>query len=151
MLPPPERRDQPRRALDRAADGLQKAFHSCLDCMADGVLLLDKESRVIYATPPVGQILKKQSVPFATTPKLILHAPHHAARFATFANGKNHEAGPLSLLLEGENDRELLLITCFHLPKSSEPELQAIRYLITLRDPNNYATQQWLLSPDNLC
>lgn len=113
--------------------------------MADGVLLLDKESRVIYATPTVGQILKRQGVPFALLPKFILHAPHHAAHFAAFANRKNHEAGPLSLLLEGENGREPLLITCFHLPKSSEPDLQAVRYLITLPDPSNYATQQWLL------
>lgn len=142
-MPPPERRDQPRRALDRAADGLQKAFRSCLDCMADGVLLLDDERRLVYATPSVQQILKRKNPPFAISPKFTLHASHHAARFAAFANGKNNETGPLSLLLESENGHEPLLITCFRLPKPSDMELQAIRYLITLRDPDRYVSQQW--------
>ena len=53
-----ERRDQARRTTDRAVDDLQKTFstshcHSCLERMADGVLLLDNETRVIYATPEV--------------------------------------------------------------------------------------------------
>jgi DNA-binding CsgD family transcriptional regulator len=49
------------------------------------------------------------------------------------------------LLLESENEHELLLITCFQLPKPAEPDLHAARYLITLRDPKHYASRQWLL------
>ena len=141
MALPPERRDQLRRTIDRAADDLQNTFCSCLDCMADGVLLLDNAMQVIYATPQVDKILKSQDEPFAILPKFILHAPHQAARFAAFVNGKHHETGPLSLLLEGKNELDLLLITCFYLPKSSDPDLHVVRYLITLRDPNNYSTQ----------
>jgi DNA-binding CsgD family transcriptional regulator len=142
-MPPPERRDQPRRALDRAADDLHKALRSCLDCVADGVLLLDSEKRVVYATPPVHQILTRKNPPFAILPKFTLHSPGHAVRFTAFTNGKSQESGPLSLLLDGENGHEPLLITCFHLPKPSETDLQSVRYLVTLRDPNRYATQQW--------
>ena len=59
-----ERRDQARRLTDRAVDDLQKTFstphcHSCLERMADGVLLLDNETQVIYATPQVDQVLKR--------------------------------------------------------------------------------------------
>ena len=103
-----ERRDQPRRSADRADDYLHKTFstpycHSCLERMADGVLLLDSETRVIYATPQVDQLMKRHNLPFALSPKFTLHHPRHAARFAAFVNGKIQEAGPLSLLLEGEN------------------------------------------------
>lgn len=153
MTPPPfqsERRDQPRRLVDRAVDDLHITFstphcHSCLDRMTDGVLLLDNETRVIYATQEVDQVLKRHDLPFALSPKFTLHQPHHASRFAAFVNGKNHEAGPLSLLLEGENGRDVLLLSCFQLPKPAEPDLQAARYMITLRDPNHYPSQNWLL------
>ena len=69
-----ERRDQPRRSADRAVDDLHKTFsnphcHSCLERMADGVLLLDKETRIIYTTPQVNQILKTHDLPFAISPK----------------------------------------------------------------------------------
>ena len=87
--------------------------------MADGVLLLDNETRVIYATPQVDQVLKRHDSPFALSPKFTLHHPHHAARFAAFVNGKNQETGPLSLLLEGENGCDLLLLNCIQFPKSS--------------------------------
>ena len=146
-----ERRDQPRRLADRADDYLHKTFstphcHSCLERMADGVLLLDNETRVIYATPQVDQIMKRHDLPFALSPKFTLHHPRHAARFAAFVNGKNQEAGPLSLLLEGENGGEdLLLLNCFQFPKPAEPDLQAARYMITLRDPNHYPSRNWLL------
>jgi hypothetical protein len=96
-----ERRDQPRRSADRAVDDLHKTFsnphcHSCLERMADGVLLLDKETRIIYTTPQVNQILKRHDLPFAISPKFTLRQPHHASRFAAFVNGKNQEAGPRS-------------------------------------------------------
>ena len=105
-----ERRDQPRRSADRADDHLHKTFstpqcHACLERMADGVLLLDSGTRVIYATPQVDQFLKRHDSPFALLPKFTLHHPRDAASFAAFINGKNQEAGPLSLLLEGENAR----------------------------------------------
>jgi hypothetical protein len=123
---PPERRYQPRRSEDRAVDDRYKAFstphcHSCLDRMADGVLLLDNETRVIYTTPQVDQILKRHDLPFALSPKFTLHQPHHAVRLAAFVNGKNQEAGSLSLLLEIESGRDMLLLNCFHLPRPAEP------------------------------
>ena len=121
------RRVQPRRLADRADDYLHKTFstphcHSCLERMADGVLLLDSETRVIYATPQVDQLMKRHDLPFALSPKFTLHNSRHAARFAAFVNGKNHEAAPLSLLLEGENARGggicccLTVFNCPNLP-----------------------------------
>jgi hypothetical protein len=153
ITPPPfqsERRDQPRRSADRAVDDLQKTFstprcHSCLERMAGSVLLLDNEIRVIYATPEVGQDLKRHELTLALSPKFTLHNPRHASRFAVFVNGRNQETGPLSLFLEGENGHDLLLLNCFQLPKPAEPDLQAARYMITLRDPNHYPSRQWLL------
>jgi DNA-binding CsgD family transcriptional regulator len=144
-----ERRGQSRRSADRVIDDQHKTFsspqcHSCLERMTDGVLLLDSETRVIYATQQVEEILKGQHLPFALSPKFTLHLPYNASRFTDFVNGKNHQAGPLSLLLEGENKSNLLLLNCFQLPKSSEPDLQTARYMITLRDPNYYPSQQWL-------
>jgi DNA-binding CsgD family transcriptional regulator len=145
-----ERRDQTRRLTDRAVDDLQKTFstphcHSCLERMADGVLMLDNETRVIYSTPQVDQLLKRQDLPFALSPKFTLHQPRDAARFAAFVNGKNQETGPLSLLLEGENGCDPLLLNCLQFPKSAEPCLQAARYMITLYDPNHYPSRNWLL------
>ena len=152
IAPPPfqsERRDQPRRLVDRAVDDLHITFstphcHSCLDRMTDGVLLLDSETRVIFATPQVDQVLKRHDSPFALSPKFTLHHPRHAARFAAFVNGKNQEAAPLSLLLEGENVGDLLLLKCIQFPKPTEPNLQAARYMVTLCDPNHCPAQQWL-------
>lgn len=145
-----KRRDQTRRLTDRAVDDLQQTFstphcHSCLERMADGVLLLDNETQVIYATPQVDQILKRQDLPFAVSPKFTLHQAHHSSRFAAFVNGINRETGPLCLVLEGENGHDLLLLNCFQLPKPAEPDLEAARYMITLRDPNFYPFQQWQL------
>ena len=145
-----ERRDQLRRTEDRAVDDLYKTFstshcRTCLERMADGVLLLDNETRVIYATQKVNQVLKKHKLPFALSPKFTLHHPPHAARFAAFINCRNQETEPLSLLLEGENGRDLLLLNCFQLPKTAEPDLQAARYMITLCDLNHCPSQNWLL------
>ena len=153
ITPPPfqsERRDQARRTTDRAVDDLQKTFstshcHSCLERMADGVLLLDNETRVIYATPEVDQILKRHDLPLALSPKFTLYQPHHASRFAAFVNGKNREAGPLCLLLGDQNGDGQLLLNCFKLPKPAESGLKTARYMITLRDPNHYPSRQWLL------
>jgi len=147
-----ERRDQLRRLADRADDYLHKTFstphcHSCLERMADGVLLLDSETRVIYATPQVDQLMKRHDSPFALSPKFTLRHPRDAARFAAFVNGKIQQAGALSLLLEGENAGvgDLLLLNCFQFPKSAGGDLQAARYMITLCDPNHYPSQNWLL------
>ena len=145
-----ERRDQSRRTADRAVDDLQKTYstphcHSCLEQMANGVLLLNNETKVIYTTKEVDLVMKRHKLPFALSPKFTLHQPHHASRFAAFVNGKKHEAGSLSLLLEGENGCALLLLNCFQLPKPAEPDLNAARYMITLRDPNHYPSRQWQL------
>ena len=147
---PLDRRSQPRRLADRADDYLHKTFstpycHSCLERMADGVLLLDNETQVIFATSQVDQILKRHDSPFALSPKFNLHHPPHAARFAAFVNGKNQETRPLSLLLEGENGCDPLLLNCLKFPKSAESCLQAACYMIFLYDPNHYPSQQWLL------
>ncbi len=144
-----ERRDQARRSADRAVDDLQKTFstphcHSCLERMADGALLLDNETRVIYATPEVDQILKKHGLPLTLSPKFTLHQQYQAARFAAFVNGKNREAGPLCLLLGDESGGHLLL-NCFQLPKPAESGLKTARYMITFRDPNHYPSRQWQL------
>ena len=145
-----ERRDQSRRTADRAVDDLQKTYstphcHSCLEQMANGVLLLNNETKVIYTTKEVDLVMKRHKLPFALSPKFTLHQSHHASRFADFVNGRNREAGPLSLLLEGENGHDLLLLNCFQLPKPAVLDLKAARYMITLRDPNYYPSRQWLL------
>lgn len=153
ITPPPsqtERRDQARRATDRAVDDLQKTFstphcHSCLERMSDGVLLLDNKTQVIFTTPQMDQILKRYELPLALSPKFTLHNPRDACRFAAFVNGKIRQAGPLNLLLDDENGRDLLLLNCFLLPKPADPNIQAARYMITLRDPNHYPSRQWQL------
>jgi DNA-binding CsgD family transcriptional regulator len=145
-----ERRAQPRRVADRVADDQHKTFstpycHACLEHKGDGVLLLNNETHVIYATSQVEKILKRHNLPLALSPKFTLHQAHHAVRFAAFANRNNHDTGSLCLPLEDENRRELLLLNCFQLPKPAEPDRQIARYMITLRDPNHHPTQQWLL------
>lgn len=151
-VPPfqPERRDQSRRSADRAVDEQYKTFstpqcHSCLERLADGVMLLDNETCAIYVSQQADQILKRGDLPFTFSPKFTLHQPHHASRFAAFVSRKDHETGPFSLLLEGENGNDLLLLNCFQLPKSAEPDAQSARYMITLHDPNHYPSRQWLL------
>ncbi len=145
-----ERRAQPRRVEDRVVDDLHKTFstphcHACLEHKGDGVLLLNNETQVIYATSQVDAILKRYHLPLALSPKFTLHQAHHASRFAAFVSRKNHQTGSLYLLLEDENGHELLLLNCFQLPKPSEPDLHLARYMITLRDPNHHPSQQWLL------
>jgi len=143
-----ERRDLPRRMADRVANDLYKTFstphcHSCLERTADAVLLLDSEKRVMYVTSQADQIMKRFSISFTLKPKFTLPPSHNAFRFANFASGKNTGPGPLILLLNGEKDQDMLLLTCFRLPETSTADLRAARYLITLRDPNHYPVQQW--------
>jgi DNA-binding CsgD family transcriptional regulator len=144
-----ERRNHLRRAEDRTANDLHKTFstphcHSCLERMADGVLLLDCEMRVIFATPQVTKIMQRQYVPFELSPKFKLKSSHHELRFADFINGKNQEKGPLSFLWESESGHYQLLINCFLFPKPDEPNLSVARYMITLNDPSNYSSRNWL-------
>lgn len=146
----PEHRVEQRRAEDRAVDILHKTFstphcHACLERLADGVLLLDNDLRVIFATPEVDQVLKKHGLLLALEPEFSLLQLHHASRFAAFVNEKNHEAGPLSLLLESENSRDMMLLNCFRFPKIAEPNLQIARYMIIFHDPSHYPIQQWQL------
>ncbi|MEI6334137.1 MAG: hypothetical protein WCS87_06220 [Methylococcaceae bacterium] len=112
--------------------------------MADGVLLLDDETRVIYATQQVEKISKRHQMQFELSPKFTPLQPHHASRFAAFVSGRNQEVGALSFMLEGENERELLLLNCLQLPKPADPALKAARYLISLRDSNHNSSRQWL-------
>jgi len=92
----------------------------------------------------------------------ILHVHYHATLSVRTpnpgapVNGKNHEREPLSLLLEGENVGDLLLLKCIQFPKPAEPVLQTARYMITLCDPNHCPSQRWQLfknqfnlTPDN--
>ncbi len=151
-LPPfqPERRAQPRRAADRVINDQHKTFstphcRSCLERMSDGVLLLNKETQVIYATSQADLILKKHDLLFSLSPKFTLHNSPHTSRFTAFVNGRNHDTKSLCLLLEDENGHDLLLLNCFQLPKPAEPNRQIARYMITLRDPNHQPSQQWLL------
>ena len=147
----PERRKQSRRLADRAIDDLYNTFssthcRSCLERMADGVLLLDSETHVIYASQQAEQILKRADSPFTLTPKFSLHQSLPACRFAAFVSGKNSEtSSPLTLLLAGENGHDLLLLNCFQLPKSAQSDSRSARYLLTLHDPNHYPSQKWLL------
>lgn len=141
-----ESRDYPRRLADRAADDLQKTFstthcRSCLERMADGVLLLDNETRVIYATQEVDQILRRHAL-FTLSPKFTLHQAHQASRFVAFVNEKT---GGLSLLLDGENGQDRLLLNCFHLPKPADPALKVARFMIILRNSDHYSSVQWQL------
>ena len=154
MINPPlfqfECRDTTRRLADRAFVDLQKTFstpicHSCLERMADGVLLLDNETRVIYATSQVDQILKRHDLLIVLSPKFAPHQPCFAARFTAFVNGKNQEAEPLSLLLGSEYAGGMLLLNCFKLPKPADPGLQVASYMITLRDSNYCPSREWLL------
>jgi len=155
LITPPalksERRSQSRRSAERNEDFLHKSFstphcHSCLERMADGVLLLDNETRVVFATLQVEQIMKRHESPFVLSPKFTLQHPRDAARFAAFINKKNQEAGSLCLLLGAENEgRNQLLLNCIQFPLPDELDSQAARYMITLRDPNHCPSQQWLL------
>ena len=146
----PNRRAKPRRAEDRIVDDLHKTFstpycHACLEQKSEGVLLLNNETQVIYATSQVDSILKKYNLPCALSPKFTLHQAHHASSFAAFINEKNHDTKLLCLLLESENGQNTLLLNCFQLLKPSELDLDVARYMITLRDPNHYPSQQWQL------
>jgi DNA-binding CsgD family transcriptional regulator len=146
-----ERRNQVRRLEDRSTDDLYKTFsapqcRSCLERMGDGVLLLDSETHIIYASHQAEQVLKRSGLPLTLTPKFSLHQAHLASRFAAFVSGKNHQTSPpLTLFLAGENEHDQLLINCFQLPKSTKPDSKTARYLLTLHDPNHYPSQQWLL------
>ncbi len=150
IIPPPPLQSERRAQARRVTDDLYKTFstphcHACLERTGEGVLLLNNETRVIYATSQVDSILKRHNLPLALSPKFTLHQSHYAARFAAFANRNNHDTESLCLLLEDENERELLLLNCFQLPKPAEPDRQIARYMITLRDPNHHPSQQWLL------
>ncbi|MGJ0491881.1 helix-turn-helix transcriptional regulator [Methylobacter sp.] len=144
-----ERRYLPRRLADRAINDLYKTFstphcHSCLERTDDAVLLLDSERRIMYATSQADKIMSRFGMPFTLVQKFTLPPSHKDAfRFAAFVNGKNTEPGPLILLLTGENDQDLLLLTCFRLPEPLTANLHAARYMVALRDPNHYPVRQW--------
>lgn len=149
-----ERRDQSRRITDRNSDDLYKTFstphcHSCLERMAEAVLLLDDARRTMYATSQVDQLIRRLSLPLALTPKFNLPDPNTMSRLISFMSEKTPETGPLSLLLAGEQGRDMLLLTCFRLPAPStsdlDLDLHTARYLVVLRDPNHYPARQWHL------
>lgn len=144
-----DRRGQFRRASDRALDDQLKTFstsycHACLERMADGVLLLDNDTQVIFATPQIDQIMERQQLPLSLSPKFNLHHQHHALRFSAFVNERNPVLEPLSILLDIENGETQLLLNCFRFPHTTEPQTNVARYMITLCDPYHYPIQNWL-------
>lgn len=144
-----ERRRQARLSVDRSNDLhkfiLTPQCRSCLEQRADGVLLLDNETQVIYASSHVDRMLKKHNMPFAISPKFTLRQLQQAARFAAFVSGKNQEAGSLSLLMDGENGHDFLLLNCFKLSSSVESDFPDAFYMVTLRDIGHFPSQQRLL------
>ena len=146
--PPSDRRAQMRRANDRAIDDLQSTFstslcRSCLERMADGVLLLDSDARVMYATPSVEEMARKEDAPFSVSPCFALSEPENARRLAAFLAGKQRTTGPFHLLLEREDERYPLLFTCFRLPEPTVPDLRVARHMVLLRDPGHFPQEQW--------
>jgi len=143
-----EHREQPRRISDIALDDLYKTFstphcHSCLESMADAVLLLDSDRQSMYTSAHVDQLMNRSGMAFTLVPKFSLRDPVMASRFSAFVNGKNTEAGPLSLLLGDKDSHDKLLLTCFRLPEISTPGLHAARFMITFRTPDYYPVRQW--------
>lgn len=145
-----ERSHKARRAMDRIYDLQHESFsspfcHRCIERFIDGVILLDNETKVIYATQQVDKILKRHDVPFALLPKFILHEPNISKRFTDFIKEKNTETERLTLLLKGDKVQDMLLFNCLKFPKSTEPSVQYARFMITLSDPNHFPSQNWLL------
>jgi len=144
-----ERRKQSRRSVDRPDDLLNKTFstplfHSFLEQMTDGVLLLDKETRTIYATPSIVQLIKRPDTPLVLLPKFTLTNPNLAAQFSAFVNQKNQTADSLVIRLE-DKINGLLLLNCFQFQNSDEPGLRIARYVVTLRYANSFNSHQWQL------
>lgn len=143
-----ERRNQSRRNLDRYIDDLHNTYstphcHSCLGRLTDGVLLLDNDMQVIFSTPQADAVMNKHRALFVTIPGFTLHHPHYASRFAAFVSDKGDKVNPLALLLEDASGSNLMLFSCFRLPKPSSSNLPVARYMVTLRDSDQYPTQQW--------
>jgi DNA-binding CsgD family transcriptional regulator len=145
-----ERRNQPRRKLDRDIDDLHKTYstpycHACLERLTDGVLLLDDELQVIFSTPQADKVMSGQNAHLVVTPKFTVHNPYYASRLTAFVDGNSGEANPLSLLFENVDENNLMLINCFRLPKPDATDLKAACYMVILRNTSYYPTHQWRL------
>ncbi|SFM74641.1 helix-turn-helix transcriptional regulator [Nitrosomonas communis] len=145
-----ERRNLPRRIADRFINDLYKTCstpqcHSCLERTSNAVLLLDSEKRVMYTTSEADKIISQASTPFTLTPRFALLSPPNAARFEAFVNRESTEPGPLIQLLTNKKDRGRMLFSCFRLPEPDTASLHVARYLVMLRDPDQYSARQWQL------
>ncbi|SDU07982.1 helix-turn-helix transcriptional regulator [Nitrosomonas ureae] len=152
MTIPPFRKElrvQPRRMSDRATEDLYKTFstphcHACIERVGNAVLLLDHERRPLYATTKMHAIINNPNKLFTLTPRFSLFTRQNTSRIEAFFNRSNNPSGPLALQLTNENNRAMLLMTCFRLPEPSIPNLSAAMFLIKLHDVNQYSDQHWL-------
>lgn len=143
-----ERHDLPRRMADKAINDRYKALstpqcHACLELTDNAVLLLDSEGRIMHVTSQAEHLIHRSNLSFTLRSKFTLLLSPNAGRFSDFMNGKNNEPGPLILLLTGERNQDMLLLTCFRLPEPTVSDLNVARYLVSLRDRNNYLDRQW--------
>ena len=120
-----ERRDQARRTTDCAVDDLQKTFstshcHSCLERMADGVLLLDNETRVIYATPGSGSNPEKTRLAIGVIAKIYSLPTASCFPLCRFRQRKKSRSRTSQLAVGRRKRAEQLLLNCFQLPKPAE-------------------------------
>lgn len=127
-----DRREHHRRKTDQSIDHLQQTFHSCLEFLADGVILLSDEMKVVSATQQAQQLVSQHAVTLSLEPIFTLYDPRQALRLKNFAISRKPKAEPvLSLLLENNNIPDPLLLNCFRLP-ISHARCYA-RFMITLR------------------
>jgi len=77
----------------------QPHCHSCLEQMANGVLLLNNETKVIYATKEVDLVMKGINCRLHYRRNLPCNQSHSCFPLCRFRHGRNREAGTAQLAI----------------------------------------------------
>jgi DNA-binding CsgD family transcriptional regulator len=150
-----ERRRQFRRASDYQAEHFQNIFSS-FETFGRHVVLLDSQTRVLYRSKKVDELLEGDAIPLELEPKFTLLDSHNANQFKAFLKGwaesvsstvnssqpDNLRRTKSCILLLERSESSPLLLSCFPMQPSPVDE-DGLKIMAILCDPGCYSEEQW--------
>lgn len=138
---------QSRRADDRIMQQAH-AFVASMEIIGDGVILLDNEAWVIFASGSAHSILHSQEAPVQIVgDRLQFDDPKNERLLKVLLaqNNDNEKTAPNDrlLVIERVPPHQPLLLSLIPLPPAEPDEHSAPRMMVIFRDPDNVPAPQW--------
>lgn len=137
-----ERRGQARRSTDRATDEL-RAIYSSLKYITDGIILLNHDGSVYFATEQAQNIVETIKHLIRVDDKITFSRHHDYDRFTKFLAQLNSEdltikesAEQCVFMLDREGSQAAVILTCFSFRGDEN------RIIIVVHDPQK-SVPQW--------